>query len=424
MGVAYAALAMWRHDRFTLVSWDNAIFEQALRGYSTFDAPIVDVKGPGFNILGDHFSPIYALLAPFYRIWPSADLLFVAQAVLLALSIYVVAALAMRRLGTGWGAAIGSLYAVSFGLQSAAKVEFHEVAFAAPLLALAGAAWVERRFAHVVGWSLPLLLVKEDLGLTVAVIGAVLWWAGDRRRGAVLGAAGVLGTSLAVLVIIPAMNPDDVYGFSSSLGGGEGLLPTLFAEAGRKGWTVAITLGITGLAAVASPWVLVAIPTFAWRFVGDNAFYWGTEYHYSLVLMPIVFVAMIDAIGRRSTLRWAVVPAVLVSALTLVNSPLTQVFDGDLHRPGPREAAARQVLALVPEGASVETDIALMTHLTADRQVYWVGSIGAAVPEYVLFDLAAGIGSPADVESYAEGQHGGDYRIIFDTDGYVLAQRD
>ena len=64
------------------------------------------------------------------------------------------------------------------------EAEFHEVAFGAPLLALAGAAYVDRRFGAVVPGSLPLLLVKEDLGLTVAVIGVVLWLAGERRRGA------------------------------------------------------------------------------------------------------------------------------------------------------------------------------------------------------------------------------------------------
>jgi uncharacterized membrane protein len=65
-------------------------------------------------------------------------------------------------------------YALSFGVQSAVEADFHEVAFAAPLLALAGAAYVDRRYSAVVWWSVPLLLVKEDMGLTVAVVGFVL----------------------------------------------------------------------------------------------------------------------------------------------------------------------------------------------------------------------------------------------------------
>ena len=173
-----------RFDRFTLSSWDNAIFEQAVRGYAHLGAPTIDVRGAGFNQLGDHFSPILVLIAPFYRLFPSAQTILIAQAVLLAISVAIIAALAIRHLGMVIGIAIGVAYGASFGLLAAVEVDFHEVAFAAPLLALAGAAYVERRFDAVVLWSLPLLLVKEEFGLTVAVIGGVLWLAGEHRRGA------------------------------------------------------------------------------------------------------------------------------------------------------------------------------------------------------------------------------------------------
>ena len=183
VGAAYGVLTLMRYRRFTISSWDHAIFEQAVKGYARPGAPIVDVKGPGFNILGDHFSPIDALIAPFYRLFPSAQTIVLAQVVLIAVSVAVIALVAMRHLGTVTGVAIGVAYGLSFGLQSAVEAEFHEVAFGAPLLALAGAAYVDRRYGAVVLWSLPLLLVKEDLGLTVAVIGGVLWLAGERRHG-------------------------------------------------------------------------------------------------------------------------------------------------------------------------------------------------------------------------------------------------
>jgi hypothetical protein len=78
---------------------------------------------------------------------------------------------------------------------------------------------------------------------------------------------------------------------------------------------------------------------------------------------------------------------------------------------------------MVPEGASVETDIGLMSHLVTDHTVYWIGSIGDTVPDYVLLDVLAGIGSPVDVEAYAEQAHGGEYDVVFDEDGFVLAAR-
>lgn len=422
VGAVYATVTLVRFDRFTIASFDNAIFEQAVKSYAGLGAPIVDVKGPGFNILGDHFSPVTALIAPFYRLFPSAQTILLAQVVLIAVSIHVIAVLAMRRLGTVVGLAIGVAYGLSFGLQSAVEADFHEVAFAAPLLALAGAAYVDRRHDRVVLWSLPLLLVKEDLGLTVAVIGVVLWLAGERRRGVVLALGSLVATAVILLVVIPGFSGGG-YAYSSTLGGDRGIVTTVLDGVDRKAATVVLTLGITGLAALASPWVLLVLPTFAWRFAGDVPFYWGTEWHYSLVLMPIVFVAMIDAMTRRPALRWATLPALVVGAFMMVSSPVAALVDPATYDESPRADSARLVLSLVPDGASVETDIGLMSHLVTDHTVYWLGTVGDAVPDYVLFDLDAGIGSPTDVETYAEQSHGGDYDIILDQNGYVLAQR-
>lgn len=422
-GAAYAVISLTRFDRFTLSSWDNAIFEQAVRGYAHFGAPTIDVRGAGFNQLGDHFSPILVLVAPFYRLFPSAQTILIAQAVLLALSVAVIAALAIRHLGMVVGIAIGVAYGASFGVLSAVEVDFHEVAFAAPLLALAGAAYVERRFDAVVLWALPLLLVKEEFGLTIAVMGGVLWLAGEHRRGVMLGAIGLATAVFVIFILMPALTPDGSYTHAGSLGGERGIIPTLFDQVDRKVATVALTVAITGLAALVSPWILLVLPTFAWRFAGDNAFYWGTEWHYSLVLMPIVFVAMIDAMVRRPQLRWATLPALVVSGFMLVSSPLVNLFEPETYAESPRAHDAREVLALVPKGSTVETDIGLMSHLTTDHTVYWLGTPGNPAPEYVLLDVESGIGSPSDVVAYAQDKFGGTYELIYGEGGYLLAHK-
>ena len=408
---AYAVLTLLRYSQFQLTSWDNAIFEQAIAGYAHLRAPIVDIKAPGYNILGDHFSPIDALIAPVYRLFPDARTILLAQVVLLAISIYILAAVAIRVAGMWWGAAIGVLYALSFGLQEAVKSDFHEVAFGAPLLALAGAAYVERRWSAVVAWSLPLLLVKEDLAVTVAVIGAVLWLAGERKRGAWLVGLATAVFVVVLLIIIPAFAPSGAYEYASSVGFDP------FADPGRKFATVALTVGITGLAALLSPWILVALPTFAWRFAADKEFYWGTDWHYSLLLMPIVFIALIDAIERFDWPKFAVPVAGVVAGFTLAGSPLSEITWTD----PPRAQTAQKVVAAVPEGVSVETDIGLLSHLVTNRTAYWTGTIGDDVtPEYIAFDTASGIGSPPDPVAYAATKYGGEWTVLIDQDGYVL----
>jgi hypothetical protein len=52
--------------------------------------------------------------------------------------------------------------------------DFHEIAFAVPLLACSLSALVRRRPRAAAAWALPLVFVKEDQGLTVAAIGLVM----------------------------------------------------------------------------------------------------------------------------------------------------------------------------------------------------------------------------------------------------------
>jgi uncharacterized membrane protein len=432
-GAAYTVLALVRFDHYEPTSYDNAIFEQAIRAYAHLQAPIVPIKGPGFNLLGDHFSPIIALVAPVYRLFPAAQTLMVVQAGLIAVSVYVVTSLGLRRLGLWAGAGIGVAYGLSFGLQSAVEANFHEVAFAAPLLALAGAAYVERRYGHVVAWSLPLLLVKEDLGLTVALIGFVLWLGGqwrpdadsgtEKRHGVLLMVAGVVGFLLVVLVIIPAFNPEGTYAYTGAVGGDRGLLETVLDEPGRKLLTVVMTFAVAGFAALASPWALLVLPTFAWRFVGDNPYYWGTDFHYSILLMVIVAVAAIDAMDRHPPLRLLAVVAVAFTVLMQAGSPLSTLADPRTYDRPERADAAERLLGMVPKGASVDTDIGLMTHLVSDHEVTWIGTPGNATPDWVLLDVGSGFGSPPDAVAYAEKRYDARYEQAADLEGYVLARR-
>src|SRR5947209_6331509 len=64
---------------------DVAIFDQVVWHYSRFQGPFSSIRGE--NILGDHFHPLVAVLAPLYWIWSDPRMLLIAQAVLVAASI-------------------------------------------------------------------------------------------------------------------------------------------------------------------------------------------------------------------------------------------------------------------------------------------------------------------------------------------------
>jgi uncharacterized membrane protein len=430
-GALYTAVSVIRFGRMEVASYDNAIFEQAIRGYAHGGWPIAPIKGAGFNLLGDHFSPAIVSIAPFYRLVPRPETLLVAQVVLIAVSVFVVAAVGIRMLGVGWGAAVSVAYGLSFGLQSGVIADFHEVALGVPLLALAGAAFVEQRYRAVVGWSLPLLLVKEDMGLTVAAIGVALFLVGERRRGLLLGAIGAAGTALVVLVLIPWARADQS-GYAYGLGG-DGLFAALADEPGRKALTVLLTLAVGGVVAVASPWVVVALPTLAWRFAADNPYYWGTDWHYSLLLMPVMAIAAIDVMRRIVWTRPVALAGMgIVTALALVPNPvmgsaLVRYLSPAAVHETQREESGERVLALIPPDATVESDIGLINHLVAEgRVVTWIGTEDVAgAPEWIVLDHdpTSNIGTPPDAVEFAEERHGGSYRTVLRADPFQVARR-
>lgn len=472
---AYVVLGLARWHRGAAPSWDLAIFTQAVRGYAGFGAPVVDLKGPGFIQLGDHFSPLLVVLAPFYRLFPSPVTLVVAQAVLLAVSVWAIASLARRRLGEVAGLCVGLAYAASWGVQSAADVQFHEVALGAPLLALGLRSYLLGRPRTAAVWICLLLGVKEDLGLTVAAFGLVLAMRGERRLGAWVAGIGVAGMALVVAVLVPLANPDGAFAYwgvltgdasagvqgpSGASGVGEavrgvldavGHLLTPSTKLATLGMLAVVTLG----AALASPIALLLVPTLLWRFMSANSYYWGTDWHYSLVLMPIVFAAGVDTIARlrerqaahaepeaasagqvgasgrfARPLRWyaAAAPAgmLVVAAVVLPRFPLGTLTDPATYETGPRAEAVRQVLALIPDGSLVETDTGLMNQLVSRTTLYWVGRSTNPAPDALVIDAWSGWGgnAPADAAAYAEQLHPGtSYRLAYDDAGYQVALR-
>ncbi|WP_327268513.1 DUF2079 domain-containing protein [Streptomyces sp. NBC_01218] len=436
----YFLYASFQYARFDSPSWDLGIFEQEVRAYAGFHAPVVDIKGPGYLILGDHFSPAVALLVPLYWIWPSAVALLFAQAALFALSAVLVGHTVQQVLGGRYGPWVTVAYGLSWGIQEAVKADFHEIALAVPLIALVCRALLTERWSAAVLWALPLVLVKEDLGLTVAAVGLVLFVLGQRFRGTLLAVTGCCAFVLTVFVLIPAASSAGGYDYWKKIDtDGRQHVSTLDAALGAFGSPVKIEMlvflfGITAFMALRSPLVLLVLPTLGWRLLSQDENHWGMVWHYSAVLMPMVFLAMADGIRRSRTSRrpWLVsfahvaVPVTVGIAFAMTQHlPLRELLRPETYRADARTYAAREAMEAIPVGARVETDIALMAHLTADRTVYWIGGAPGTAPDIVAFsmdaDWARSIQDPA---VYATQLHPeATYRLKLRTGSYVVVER-
>ncbi|QOV37854.1 DUF2079 domain-containing protein [Streptomyces ferrugineus] len=434
--VGYAVVSVGRYRHLGQRSWDLGIFEQVIRSYAHLQAPIADLKGPGFNILGDHFSPVTALLAPLYRVFPSPVTLLLAQAALFALSAVPVTRAAARLLGRWGGLAIGVAYGLSWGLQQAVDFDFHEICFALPLIAFSLEALLAQRWRAALVWAMPLVLVKEDLGFTVTAIALVVAWRArqesPRAMRYAIGVAvfGVVALVVTLLLVIPSFNSAGTYDYWSKVdeSGGGGPFDGLDTKLRTLCWLLIPT---SGLLALRSPILLVALPTIGWRFVSSYPQYWGTDWHYNAVLMPIVTLALVDALGtaRHSTRAWLrsyvrhLPAAVAAASLALTTSlPLAALTESEIYRKPERVSAIERLLAEVPDGASVEANIAPISRLTSRCRVFWITSTRGINPDFIALDNSRK--RYRDVEGYVRSLHPqARYTVEGNVYGVVLLKR-
>ena len=428
----YIVYSAWQWTQLSVRSWDLGIFTQALQGYASFGPPIVPIKGHEYNLLGDHFHPLLAVLAPVFALFPHAFTLLVIQALCFAGAAALITRTGIRVAGVAVATIIGLCFGLSFGLQYAAEAQFHEIALAVPLLAGSLCALVERRWIATAVWAAPLVFVKEDLGLTVFAIGLLLAFRSKQRLGIWLACWGVAWLALAVLVILPALNPGGEFAYGGSANPGSVLTDLGMLFHPKKGLTLLLLLGITGGLILRSPVALIMLPTLAWRFLSTNEGYFGPAWHYSAVLMPIAFVVVIDAMERAPRVRSKVLriwndfgwlPGLIVCAVMVPLLPLWSVVGPGAWTPPPRAEAAREALAAVPDGASVESDLGLMNFLLDDHVVTWIGSDNPPA-DCIMIDRHGG-NTPeewGDVIGVAGVLSPGiAYQVVYVRDGYELA---
>ncbi|HUN31259.1 MAG TPA: DUF2079 domain-containing protein [Trebonia sp.] len=473
---AYSVISVSYIVRLDAGSPDLAVFTEYVKQFAHLNAPIVDVRSPGMNLLGDHFHPIVALIAPFFLAAPTPVTLVLAQALLVAISVIPVSRAATAKLGRTAGRVITAAYALSWGLQQMIDFDFHELAFAVPLLACSLSALVRGRTRAAVLWALPLVLVKEDQGFTVAAIGLVMlvtaWRARTRARagqdgvtdnaaspppntwgvraGLFLVLWGLAWSVLSIEVIIPFFNPFHQYDYWTSggiLGNSSSnsviaLLDQIGHDYARKLGTLALVLVPVVFLALRSPLSLVALPSLVLRFINTDPSYWGPYYHYSAPLMPIVFVAAIDGLARIQAARGApssrrgasaaivrYSPALMLAiALGLCFwAPVKHLFQPQTYTISQHVRAEDAAMAKVPDGATVEATENMEAPLAARADVFYASDPRNPAPQYIVIDPNDYYAQPpigGNISQWVKQDHpDASYQQIFSRDGVFTFRR-
>jgi uncharacterized membrane protein len=204
----------------------------------------------------------------------------------------------------------------------------------------------------------------------------------------------------------------------------------------------------TAFIALGSPIALVTLPSIALRFVTTNSNYWGTAWHYNATVMPILFLAAVEAMARwraapkpAGPSRWGALDArleslrvaaerhgaammVAVAVALAFQFPLSNLWHGSTYQISPHVAADNAAMAQVPDGVTVVTTLNLLAPLAARTDTFWIGNPGNPVTQYIVFDgLNSGYSpAPASVPAFIEQLYPkDDYQVTFaDNDVYVF----
>ena len=453
----FSALSVLRHralqtGRFDLGNMVQAVWSTA-HGHPL---QITGLRGDEISRLAAHFDPILAAFAPLWLVWPSPDMLLVAQAVAIALGALPVYWLARKHLDSeraGIGFALA--YLLYPPTQWLTLNEFHPVALACPLLLFAVWFLDEGRFVPFAIFGLLATTTKEEIGFVVAGLG--LWWAfarGRRLEGAVVLAAGAAIALVAIEVVIPHFNRAGASSFFarySEVGGSPG---GIAHTAVTKPWKL-VTTAVTGrglgflarlflplglLALLAPILLLAAVPELAINLLSAATTQTSIRFHYTAGLIPILVAATVLGAAHvvRSRPQWTGPLATAVLALAIVSNYALGAIPLWRYLPGGQQAQAHaadvtqhdrlalRALHLIPKSAVVSATNTLGAHLSARRRILsfpviqdarWIAADETS-PGYA--DRLAPLPTAVQLSWLRRNP---EWRLVFERDGILIFQR-
>ena len=347
--------------------------------------------------LSDHVEPILALVSPVLWLWANVRALLLLQVLAAAVGAFFVYALALRRFDTLLTArerthvwqveplraltqplalAFAAAYLLAPQLQSALLTEFHAAPLAAPLILWAFWAVDARRWVQFALAAVLVALVKEEMALLAAGLGAWAMWQillsrgageqGSKGAGKIIQASPLLLRSLAPLlctsflvvaslawfyattfVIVPAY-AEPVYGVAESgyfarygaLGDSPvdilrsvatrpDLVWQIASEPARAAYLRHLLMAFGFLSLLAPEILLLALPVLLANLLSAYPAQYYGDFHYSAPLVPYFAVSAIYGAARlwrwvgrranRSSASFQHMPAASTGTMALVS---------------------------------------------------------------------------------------------------------
>lgn len=436
----------------------------------------------GFPRFAIHFEPVLFLLAPLYLLWPGPKILMIVQTLVVASGAFPAFWLARLRLRSELaGVGIAALYLLYPSLQQAEVAYFHAVTMTAALLLFTLYFLYTRSAVALFLCALLTLACKEEMALTIAMLGlwSLLFQQGWRSGLGLVALAVVwLGLDMWMFHLFSPVHHPLLAARYAYLGHGPlemarkallhplSLFQTHVMEHDHL-FYLRLLLSSVSYFALLAPWVLIlAVPALALNLLSSDPNQYQGLYQYNAEVIPILIFAAIEAtVVLLQTMQWAIAHLVKRRERVVgLEMPARQVWTGRPRAQTARrltlgiatcimllgalhhersygtlplsqgyiwpqvtahDKAAQRFIQMIPANASVSAQSSLVPHLSQREHIY-LYPYGTGFASYIFLDVTS------DTYPYAPAKYNkavknmllhGDYGIVAAGDGYLLLKR-
>ena len=315
--------AVLRYDTFKATAFDLGNMDQVIWNtihgrWFQFTNQATDYYGPPTR-LAVHFEPIILPLSLLYLFYADPRILLVFQTLVLvsgALPVFLLT----RKYLPEWpilAALMVVAYLLSPALLGINIFDFHPIGLATPLLLYAMLALDHKRYGWFVLACILAAMCKEDVPLTIAVLGLFLIWKYKLPRlGITLTIGGLLWSFIGFSIIshfYPGAQHNNFWYRYQALGSSPGeaivnliihpwLFFTTFITLNRLYYLASLFRSTGFLSLLAPEWLLLALPGLAINLLSTDSLSYSGVYHYNASIIPFVMLSAIHGTRRLISL--------------------------------------------------------------------------------------------------------------------------
>ncbi|MCF8277764.1 MAG: DUF2079 domain-containing protein [Flavobacteriales bacterium] len=406
-GVVFCLISLINHYNFRTYGLDLGIYTHGIYSYSHlhWHQFTLGLEGESFNHLGNHFSPIVALLSPFYYLFGTYTLLIlqIAAIVFGGWGIYL---FAKERLEGFQPELVMVLFFSMWGIYSALAYDWHANVMAAMFVPWFILFYERKDWKKAMMMFVLVLICKENMAVWMAAILAGLavrdfFLKPNQTNWLFLGS--LLGSAIVYFlvvqaVIMPALNTagvSDHLGNYSHLGNGPvGVIKTMLGKPRHifylmfeslqndpltfmlKSQLHFMVLVSGGFALIYRPHYLITLaPIYAQKLLSSNPAHWGVYSQYSIEFAPIIALAFVEWMQHFPFEKWKTTLLIgTIATATFFNwhptRPNTGFYQSAHYQSGLNSEAIYNALELIPADAVVSASNVIVPHVADREKIY------------------------------------------------------